>query len=87
MDRKSIQLELGDIVHRHIMDGDFVLFNRQPSLHRMSMIALETKVMKIGDTFRFNVAITPGFNADYDGDYNVFGVIPEKFGCQHADAN
>jgi DNA-directed RNA polymerase II subunit RPB1 len=66
MDRKSIKLELGDIVHRHIMDGDFVLFNRQPSLHRMSMISLEVKVMRIGDTFRFNVAITPGFNADYD---------------------
>lgn len=68
MDRKSIKLELGDIVHRHIMDGDYVLFNRQPSLHRMSMISLEVKVMRIGDTFRFNVAITPGFNADYDGD-------------------
>jgi len=66
MDRKSIQLELGDTVHRHIMDGDYLLFNRQPSLHRMSMISLEVKVMRIGDTFRFNVSNTPGLNADFD---------------------
>ena len=68
MDRKSIQLELGDIVHRHIMDGDYILFNRQPSLHRMSMMAHEVKVMRVGDTFRFNVANTKPYNADYDGD-------------------
>jgi DNA-directed RNA polymerase II subunit RPB1 len=66
MDRKSIQLEIGDIVHRHMMDGDFVLFNRQPSLHRMSMISMEVKVMMIGDTFRFNVCNTPGLNGDFD---------------------
>lgn len=68
MDRKTIKLELGDIVHRHIMDGDFVLFNRQPSLHRMSMMAHEVKVMRVGDTFRFNVCNTKPYNADYDGD-------------------
>ena len=66
IDRKSVQLELGDIVHRHMMDGDFVLFNRQPSLHRMSMMAHEVKVMRIGDTFRFNVCNTKPYNADYD---------------------
>jgi len=38
MDRDSIRLEHGDVVHRHMMDGDGVLFNRQPSLHRMSMM-------------------------------------------------
>jgi DNA-directed RNA polymerase II subunit RPB1 len=37
-DRESIQLNEGDIVHRHMMDGDVILFNRQPTLHRMSMM-------------------------------------------------
>jgi DNA-directed RNA polymerase II subunit RPB1 len=64
VDRLSIQLENGDVVHRHMMDGDIVLFNRQPSLHKMSMMGLIVKVMKKGDTFRFNVAITRPFNAD-----------------------
>ena len=56
VDRGSIQLENGDIVHRHMMDGDAVLFNRQPSLHRMSMMCHIVKIMKVGDTFRMNVA-------------------------------
>jgi len=55
VDRDSIRLENGDIVHRHMMDGDAVLFNRQPSLHRMSMMCHIVKVMKRGDTFRMNV--------------------------------
>ena len=56
VDRKSIVLENGDIVHRHMMDGDPVLFNRQPTLHRMSMMAHIARIMKRGDTFRMNVA-------------------------------
>ena len=67
-DVKSIRLENGDIVHRHIMDGDAVLFNRQPSLHRMSMMCHIVKIMKQGDSFRFNVACTKPYNADFDGD-------------------
>jgi DNA-directed RNA polymerase II subunit RPB1 len=66
VDRSSIQLENGDIVHRHIMDNDAVLFNRQPSLHRMSMMCHIVKVMKKGDTFRMNVAVTKPYNADFD---------------------
>jgi DNA-directed RNA polymerase II subunit RPB1 len=56
VDRGSIRLENGDVVHRHMMDGDAVLFNRQPSLHRPSMMCHIVKVMKKGDTFRMNVA-------------------------------
>jgi len=67
-DRASIRLENGDIVHRHMMDGDAVLFNRQPSLHRMSMMCHIVKVMKVGDTFRMNVGDTKPYNADFDGD-------------------
>jgi DNA-directed RNA polymerase II subunit RPB1 len=56
VDRKSIVLENGDIVHRHMMDGDPILFNRQPTLHRMSMMCHIARIMKRGDTFRMNVA-------------------------------
>jgi len=63
-DRMSIRLENGDIVHRHMMDGDPVLFNRQPSLHRMSMMCHIAKIMERGDTFRMNVADTKPYNAD-----------------------
>ena len=68
VDRSSINLQLGDIVHRHMMDGDGVLFNRQPTLHRMSMMCHIAKVMEVGDTFRMNVGDTKPYNADFDGD-------------------
>lgn len=67
-DRESIQLMEGDIVHRHMMDGDAILFNRQPSLHRMSMMGHIVRVMFKGDTFRMNVGDTKPYNADFDGD-------------------
>ena len=67
VDRESIELEIGDIVHRHLLDDDNVLFNRQPSLHKMSMMAHKVKVMK-HNTFRLNVSVTTPYNADFDGD-------------------
>ena len=66
LDRNSIVLEEGDIIHRHMMDGDAILFNRQPTLHRMSMMCHIARVMKRGDTFRMNVADTKPYNADFD---------------------
>jgi len=57
-------LEKGDVVERHLRDGDYVLFNRQPSLHKMSMMAHKIKVMPY-NTFRLNVCVPPSFNADY----------------------
>jgi len=63
----DITIENGDVVHRHLQDGDWVLFNRQPSLHRMSMMGHRVRVMK-GHTFRLNVSVTPPYNADFDGD-------------------
>tara|TARA_B100000902_G_scaffold101412_2_gene103727 strand:+ start:60 stop:4589 length:4530 start_codon:yes stop_codon:yes gene_type:complete len=68
VDRESIILEEGDKVHRHILDGDAVLFNRQPTLHRMSMMCHIAHVMMKGDTFRMNVGDTKPYNADFDGD-------------------
>ncbi|MBI0583818.1 MAG: DNA-directed RNA polymerase subunit A' [Methanomassiliicoccus sp.] len=60
-------LEAGYIVERHLMDKDVVLFNRQPSLHRMSMMAHTVRVMP-WKTFRFNLCVCPPYNADFDGD-------------------
>jgi DNA-directed RNA polymerase II subunit RPB1 len=68
IDRNSIVLEDGDTVHRHMMDGDIILFNRQPTLHRMSMMAHVARIMERGDTFRMNVGCTKPYNADFDGD-------------------
>ena len=67
-DRDNIVLYNGDIVHRHMMDGDGVLFNRQPTLHRMSMMCHIARIMHQGDTFRMNVGDTKPYNADFDGD-------------------
>ena len=68
VDRNSIILEEGDIVHRHMIDGDCILFNRQPTLHKMSMMCHRVKIMYVGDTFRMNVGDTKPYNADFDGD-------------------
>lgn len=67
VDRSTIVLEEGDVVDRHMKNGDYVLFNRQPSLHKMSMMGHRIRVMPY-DTFRLNVCVTPCYNADYDGD-------------------
>nr|P09846.2 RecName: Full=DNA-directed RNA polymerase subunit Rpo1N; AltName: Full=DNA-directed RNA polymerase subunit A' [Methanothermobacter thermautotrophicus str. Winter]CAA30838.1 unnamed protein product [Methanothermobacter thermautotrophicus] len=60
-------LKPGYIVERHLKDGDIVLFNRQPSLHRMSMMAHEVRVLPY-KTFRLNLCVCPPYNADFDGD-------------------
>jgi len=60
-------VEVGYVVERQLVDGDIVLFNRQPSLHRMSMMAHEVRIMP-QKTFRFNLAVCPPYNADFDGD-------------------
>jgi DNA-directed RNA polymerase II subunit RPB1 len=53
--KEEIILEPGDTVERHLHDGDIVLFNRQPSLHRMSMMGHRVRVMPF-KTFRMNIA-------------------------------
>ena len=63
----DIQLQYGWKVERHIVDNDFVLFNRQPSLHKMSMMAHRVKVVPYS-TFRLNLSVTSPYNADFDGD-------------------
>ncbi|MFX1446622.1 MAG: DNA-directed RNA polymerase subunit A' [Promethearchaeota archaeon] len=63
----SEMLAPGYTVERHLANGDLVLFNRQPSLHRMSIMAHEVKIMD-GRTFRLNLTVCPPYNADFDGD-------------------
>ncbi len=61
------EIEPGYIVERHLMDGDIVLFNRQPSLHRMSMMAHRVRVLPY-KTLRINPSVCHPYNADFDGD-------------------
>ena len=61
------ELQPGYVVERHLMDGDVAIFNRQPSLHRMSMMCHKVKILP-GRTLRLNPAACAPYNADFDGD-------------------
>ena len=65
--RQTLTLEIGDIVERQVLNGDVVLFNRQPTLHRMSMMGHRVRVLNY-NTFRLNLSCTTPYNADFDGD-------------------
>jgi len=60
-------LEAGFIVERHLKNGDIAIFNRQPSLHRMSIMAHYVRVLPY-KTFRLHLCVCPPYNADFDGD-------------------
>ena len=64
---RDYPIEVGMIVHRRLRDGDIVLLNRQPTLHKGSMLAMEVLIRK-HRTIRMNLAICKSFNADFDGD-------------------
>ena len=65
--KKKIQLEIGDIVEKCLSDGDIILLNRQPTLHKGSMMSFRVKRLD-GKSIRMNLAVTKSFNADFDGD-------------------
>jgi DNA-directed RNA polymerase subunit A' len=69
VDRTKIAeaVELGFIVERHLKNGDIAIFNRQPSLHRMSIMAHYVRVLPY-KTFRLHLCVCPPYNADFDGD-------------------
>ena len=69
LDRAKVveKLKIGDVVHRHLIRGDTVLFNRQPSLHRQSIMGFNVRVHE-GKTLKFNECVCSPFNADFDGD-------------------
>ena len=66
-DLDNFPLEIGWVVERHLRDDDVVLFNRQPSLHKMSLMGHRAKVL-YWSTFRLNLSVTTPYNADFDGD-------------------
>jgi len=74
---KELVLYNGDIVNRHLMDDDIILFNRQPTLHRMSMMGHRVRVLPY-NTFRLNVTVTRPYNADFDGD-EMNAHIPQSY--------
>jgi DNA-directed RNA polymerase II subunit RPB1 len=77
--KKNIKLYYGDIVERHLIDGDYVLYNRQPSLHKLSMMGHRCVILRDPEltTFGMNVSVTAPYNADYDGDeMNIF--VPQS---------
>jgi len=61
------EIDIGYIVERHMIDGDIVLFNRHPSLHKGSLMAHHAKILP-GRTFRLHPSICFSYNADFDGD-------------------
>jgi DNA-directed RNA polymerase II subunit RPB1 len=67
--KEKIELRYGDVVERHIKDGDIVLLNRQPTLHKQSMMGHRVKVINNPNycTFRINPNVTTPYNADFDG--------------------
>ena len=73
--KSSIKLNIGDVVERHCIDGDYVLFNRQPTLHKPSMMGHSIKVLDNDNlnTFRMNISVCGPYGADFDGDeMNIF---------------
>ncbi len=66
-DKITEGLQPGFVVERHLKDGDIAIFNRQPSLHRMSIMAHRVKVLPY-KTFRLHLSVCPPYNADFDGD-------------------
>lgn len=60
-------LQPGYILERQLIDGDLALFNRQPTLHRLSLMAHRVKVLP-GKTLRLNTSVAAPYNADFDGD-------------------
>ena len=58
------KVSVGDTIERPLQNGDHVVINRQPTLHKMSMMAHRVVVMK-GKTFRLNLSVTTPYNADF----------------------
>lgn len=65
--KDKIQLHIGDEVERHLMNGDYVIANRQPTIHLSSFMAFRVVLME-GYTIRLHLSTTTPFNADFDGD-------------------
>lgn len=60
--------QIGDVIYRHLINGDVMGFNRQPTLEHGSIMCHRVVVLEVGDTFRMNLSATTPYNADFDGD-------------------
>ena len=67
-DRTKLALPVGTVVYRHLRDGDWVVMNRQPSLHKESMMAHRVRRVRGTKTLLLPVLDTTPYNADFDGD-------------------
>ena len=65
--RCDLALHTGFVVERHLRDDDLIVFNRQPSLHNVAIMAPRMTVLD-HSTFRLNLSVTSPYNADFDGD-------------------
>jgi DNA-directed RNA polymerase II subunit RPB1 len=73
-------LFVGDVLERPLVNGDIVVLNRQPSLHKMSMMGHRVRILSKGKTMRLNLSVTTPYNADFDGDeMNVH--VPQSYGA------
>lgn len=76
--KRALPLRPGDVVLRHLVDDDDVLMNRQPSLHKMSLMSHRVRVV-LQRSFALHIATTPAYNADFDGDeMNLTVLLDEK---------
>lgn len=69
------KLQYGDRVHRYLNDGDYVIVNRSPSLHKPSVLAFKIRVMPNTLAFGLPNCVTTPFNADFDGDEMTLHVV------------
>ena len=67
-EKRGFRVQIGDVIDRYIRDGDYIITNRQPSLHRGGMKALKMRRAKVGSTIRVPLPACGSFNMDYDGD-------------------
>lgn len=56
------------VVYRHLQSGDVLLFNRQPTLHKASLMSHIARVLPREQTIRMHYANCKSYNADFDGD-------------------
>ncbi|KAG5539714.1 hypothetical protein RHGRI_020056 [Rhododendron griersonianum] len=71
------KLQIGDLVHRSLNDGDVVLINRPPSIHQHSFIALSVKVLPVNSVLSINPLVCSPFRGDFDGDC-IHGYVPQS---------
>ena len=60
-------IDIGDILHVYLMKGEWFVINRQPTIHRLSLMVFQVLLQDV-KTFNVSLAVTKPLNADFDGD-------------------